>query len=278
MNIRKLIKTAQKPLIYTPGTALMWVDEYISTQLLETHLSQDIELASRKGTTISITIDWILNKVPGDGLNILDLGCGPGLYTEKLATRGHLVTGMDFSSNSIHYAKEAASRKKLDISYIQQNYLELEEENKYDLILLIFTDFGVLSPDKRKILLSNIYRALKPGGTFLFDVLNENYEVKESGSKNWELSEKGFWRDKPYMAVTESFYYEKQKVTLNQHIIIDEDDRLEIYRFWVHTFSHTNLSTIISSAGFSTAECYDNVIPDSDMWNSRSVTFCIATK
>ncbi len=101
MNIKKLINTVQKPKIYTPGTALMWVDEYISTQLLATHLSQEVELASRKETTISSTIEWILNKVVGDRLNILDLGCGPGLYTEKLAERGHLVTGMDFSSNSI---------------------------------------------------------------------------------------------------------------------------------------------------------------------------------
>ncbi len=278
MNIKKLINTVQKPKIYTPGTALMWVDEYISTQLLATHLSQEVELASRKETTISSTIEWILNKVVGDRLNILDLGCGPGLYTEKLAERGHLVTGMDFSSNSIQYAKESGTRNKLDISYIQQDYLKLEEENRYDLILLIFTDFGVLTPDQRDTLLGNIYRALKPGGTFVFDVLNENSEVQESASKNWELAEKGFWRNHPYLALTESFYYEKQKVTLSQHIIIDEDGETEVYRFWIHTFSHSDLGEIMSSAGFNTVECYDNIIPDSEMCSSKSVTFCVATK
>ncbi len=276
MNIKKAINTAQKPEIYTPGTALMWVDEYISTQLLEVHLSQDVELASRKETTIISTIDWILNKVPGEIMNILDLGCGPGLYTEKLAEYGHLVTGMDFSSNSITYAKEAANKKKLDINYIQQDYLELKEENRYDLILLIFTDFGVLTPDQRNILLKNIDRALKPGGTFIFDVLNENSAALTTAPKDWELAEKGFWRDHPYLALAESFHYEKQKVTLNQHIVIDEDGRTEVYRFWIHTFSHIDLNAIISSAGFSTVECFDNVIPDSDMWRSKSVTFCIA--
>ena len=256
----------------------MWVDEYISTQLLEVHLNQDVELASRKKATIANTVDWILNKVPGDRMNILDLGCGPGLYTENLAEYGHLVTGMDFSSNSITYAKESASRKNRDIEYIQQDYLELEEENRYDLILLIFTDFGVLTPVQREILLRNIYRALKPGGTFVFDVLNENPAVMTSASKNWELAEKGFWRNHPYLALTESFYYEQQNVTLNQHIIIDEDGGTEVYRFWIHTFSHNDLSTIISAAGFSTVECFDSVIPDSDMCLSKSVTFCIATK
>ena len=278
MKIAELVSTAQKPEIYTPGTALMWVDEYISTQLLEIHLSQDIELASRKASTISSTVEWILNKVTGEKLNILDLGCGPGLYSEKLAETGHIVTGMDFSSNSIQYAKESANRKKLDITYIQQDYLELTEENKYDLILLIFTDFGVLPPDQRELLLRNINRALKPGGTFIFDVLNDNYEANIGGSKNWELSEKGFWREIPYMALSESFYYDKQKVILNQHIVIDQERGTEVYRFWMHTFSSADLNAIILPVGFKTAEYVDGIIPDSEVCSSSSVTFCVAVK
>ncbi|BHH85685.1 class I SAM-dependent methyltransferase [Desulforhopalus sp. 52FAK] len=278
MNIKKIIETAQKPHVYTPGTALMWIDEYISTQLLEVHLSQNIELASRNETTIFSTVEWILGNVPGDRMNILDLGCGPGLYTEKLAEYGHLVTGMDFSSNSINYAKESAVSKNLDINYVQQDYLELEEENKYDLILLIFTDFGVLTPNQREILLRKVYRALKPGGTFVFDVLNDKSDVMATTSKDWELVEKGFWRNRPYLALTESFYYEKQNVTLNQHIITDEDGETEVYRFWIHTFSHIDIHEIVTSAGFGTVECFDSVIPDSEMCCSKSVTFCIATK
>ena len=278
MNIEKLVHTAQKPKIYTPGTASMWVDEYISTQLLQIHLSQETELASRNKSTISSTIQWISQQVPGKGLKILDLGCGPGLYAEELARCGHEVTGVDFSSNSINYARESAGRSKLDISYKQQNYLDLRDENKYDLVLLIFTDFGVLTPEQRQLLLSNIHRALKPGGTFIFDVLSDNYQGNAVGAKEWEVSEKGFWRDTPYLALTESFFYEEQKVTLNQHIVVDRDGGTEVYRFWVHTFSHLDLEVIISSAGFNNVRCYDGVIPDSEMCSSDSVTFCMAAR
>ena len=66
MKIKELIKTTQKPEIYTPGTASMWEDEHISTHLLEVHLNQNTDLASRKESTISSTIDWMLDKVPGD--------------------------------------------------------------------------------------------------------------------------------------------------------------------------------------------------------------------
>ena len=278
MNINTLLKAAQKPKIYTPGTALMWVDEYISKQLLQVHLSQDIELASRKESTITSTIDWILSTVPNDTLSILDIGCGPGLYTEKLAERGHVVTGMDFSVNSIEHAKESARSKNLDTTYIKQDYLLLDEENSYDLIMMIFTDFGVLSPEQREQLLNNVYRALKPGGVFLFDVLNENSQVKAPKPKEWELSEGGFWRKEPYLAMTESFYYEDEAVSLSQHIVMDDVGGLEVYRFWIHTFTNDDLIAIASSAGFNKSNCYERILPDSVMYRSEDVTFCVATK
>jgi SAM-dependent methyltransferase len=108
MEFDTIIAATKRPAVYSKGTAQMWVDEYISVRLLEVHLNPDIELASRKETTINKTVAWILDKVPGEKLEILDLGCGPGLYAEKLASRGHRVTGMDFSANSIRYASAMA--------------------------------------------------------------------------------------------------------------------------------------------------------------------------
>ena len=143
---------------------------------------------------------------------------------------------------------------------------------------MIFTDFGVLSPDQRQTLLANIDRALKPGGKFLFDVINEDYPVQESGSKEWEVSEKGFWRNRPYLALTESFYYEEQKVGLSQHTIIDESGDIDVYRFWIHTFSHADLEEVLVAQDFHSTECHENVIPDCAMYRSQSVTFCITTK
>ena len=278
MELHKIVELTQKPEVYSQGTALMWTDKYISERLLEVHLNPDIELASRRASTIDGTVNWILDKVSGEGLEILDLGCGPGLYAEKLAEKGHRITGVDISANSIHHAQESATRKKLDINYRQQNYLELEDENCYDLVMMIFTDFGVLMPQDRKKLLVNVRRALKPGGIFMFDVLNEKFSVQEAGSRSWELAEKGFWREGPYLALTESFYYEEDKVTLTQHVVMDESEAAEVYRFWIHTFSHAELEDLLSERGFQTLECHDRVIPGCEMYRSEDVTFCIASK
>lgn len=278
MNIEKIIKASEKPEIYTKGTAVMWTDDYISTQLLETHLSQATDLASRKESTIDSTLDWILDKVPGKSLEILDIGCGPGLYTEKLAERGHRVTGLDFSENSIRYAKASANKKKLNITYLNQNYLDLNAEDKYDLITLIFTDFCVLLPKQRDTLLKKVYRALKPGGKFIFDVLNKNYQCDKSGEKSWEAVSGGFWKQNPYITLTESFYYETEEVGLTQHIVMNEAEEISIYRFWVHTLTPKELETLLSENQFTSAVFFDSVLPDSILYRSEEVTFCIASK
>lgn len=105
----------------------MWTDPYISRQLLDIHLNPDLDLASRKMNTIETTIEWILYRSGKDHLNILDLGCGPGLYSQRLSQKGHHVTGIDFSATSIMHAASAAKENRLDIEYRQQDYLELAD-------------------------------------------------------------------------------------------------------------------------------------------------------
>lgn len=276
MELQRIIQLTKKPEVYSKGSAEMWVDGYISEQLLAIHLNPDIELASRKSSTIATTVDWILDTMPGEGVEILDLGCGPGLYAELLAEKGHQVTGIDYSANSIGYARKSAAEQGMDITYRQLDYLELDEENRYDLVMMIFTDFGVLMPDERERVLDNVRRALKPGGSFLFDVLNEEYPVIGTGSRAWEASAKGFWRGGPFLVLTESFFYEEQKVTLTQHVVIDEREKVEVYRFWMHTFSDAELKELLFVRGFQTAELYRGIIPGCDMYRSEDVTFCIA--
>lgn len=92
MNFSDLIEFTKKPQIYAKGNAVMWTDEHISRQLLDIHLNPNVDLASRRRSSIESTVDWILNIVSVEKMSILDLGCGPGLYTEIMAERGHKIT------------------------------------------------------------------------------------------------------------------------------------------------------------------------------------------
>ncbi|SFM31026.1 class I SAM-dependent methyltransferase [Methanolobus profundi] len=278
MNLTDIIEFTQKPQLYAEGNAIMWTDAHISKQLLNIHLDPDVDLASRKRSSIDITVDWILDPVNKEKMTILDLGCGPGLYCEMMAERGHQVTGVDFSKNSIEYARKEATKKGLDIEYVNQNYLELNEEERYDLVMMVFADLGVLRPHEREILIRNVHRALKPGGVFIFDVLsNRNLEAKVS-ARTWEMEESGFWKDRPYLILSDSFLYPDEKVILYQHIATDESDKFDVYRFWTHFFESDDLKRILEPEGFEDIECSDDVLPDIDMWNGENVLFCKARK
>jgi len=275
MDIKEIIKQTQKPALYEKGSAVMWTDPHISEQLLQIHLHPDLDLASRKYSTIKSTADWVLAQTNKEQMNILDLGCGPGLYSEIFATKGHKVTGVDFSENSINYAKKEAIEKGLDINYLNQNYLELDvPEQSFDLVTLIYTDLGVLNPNERNTLLGNIKKALKPGGIFIFDVLNDKDLNKKVSPKNWEAAESGFWRPNPYLALSESFLYENEKVVLSQHVVT-EDERKEVYRFWTHFFSHNDISEMVSPFRFTDLSFHEDVLPVGDIWNGDNVTFCV---
>jgi len=277
MKIPEIINNSSKPRLYEKGNSVMWTDSHISKQLLDVHLNSEIDLASRKTETINGTVEWILESTDLKNLNILDLGCGPGLYSEILAKEGHKVTGVDFSSHSIKYAKNEADKKNLDITYINENYLELDlEENSFDLVILIYTDFGVLLPSERDQLLEVIKKVLKPKGIFIFDVLNDKSIESKTSPKSWEVSKQGFWKDKPYLALSDSYLYKEEKVILYQHILLDEQENMNVYRFWTHFFSHSDLSKILKDHGYDKVSFYENVLHQGDLWSGENVTFCKA--
>lgn len=275
--IEQLIHYKNKPALYEPGTAFMWTDAHISKQLLQVHLNSDVDLASRRTSTIERTVDWMLHQTSGAQMDILDLGCGPGLYAERLAQKGHRVTGMDISAESIQYAQKNAASSALEISYRNGDYLSLDDENKFDLAILIYTDLGVLLPDDRQKVIENVHRALKPGGLFIFDVLNVHRFNEKQTPKNWEISESGFWRNHPYLALSESWSYPDDNVILYQHIVSDKKG-VDVYRFWTHLFSDVAIKALVTSSGFSTCECHTDVLPAQDAWSGDNVTFCVAQK
>ena len=152
MILDRIIEHSKKPPVFSKSTLNFWKDEHISKFLLEAHLNPNWDAASRKPEIIDKTINWVANNyLKNKNSKILDLGCGPGLYTEKFLNKcsDFKITGIDFSKHSIKYAKDSAIKKKLNINYIYMNYLEMDYENEFDLIFMIYCDFGALNNDDR---------------------------------------------------------------------------------------------------------------------------------
>jgi SAM-dependent methyltransferase len=279
MNIELIKKLSSKPGLYEKGSSVMWTDPHISKKLLELHINPDHDIASRDKTKIENISNWILSQTDKSKMKILDLGCGPGLYAELLTQKGNSVTGIDFSETSIQYATKQAKEKQLGIEYLNQNYLDIDFVDRFDLVILIYLDFCVLLPEERDKVLRNIHRALKKGGLFICDVVNEMNIDKKIIAQSWEVQETGFWKDAPYIALTNGYHYPEARVLANHHIVVGENDTIDTYIFWTHYYETKDLFKVFEMNGFGEIKCFNNVLPNNnDYWNGENVSFYIAQK
>jgi 2-polyprenyl-3-methyl-5-hydroxy-6-metoxy-1,4-benzoquinol methylase len=249
--ISQLIQLQQKPEPFTPGEDSFWDDPHISSQMLDFHLNPGVEAASRRPETIDRSVKWMMETLdlkPGDA--VLDLGCGPGLYTSRFARAGLQVTGVDYSQRSIDYAIRYASENKLNIRYRYQNYLELDDESQYKAVFLIYGDFCPLNPEQRSTLLCRIHRALKPGGSFVLDVTTRECRKKHGVKNGWYATEGGFWKPGPHLVLENGFDYPEQSLWLDQYIVVETDGKVTIYRNWFQDYTPEAIADELSRAGF----------------------------
>lgn len=268
---KELEKFLEKPKpfsVYT--TDQLWQDPYISKQMLNYHLSEDIDLASRNKKFIEDSVDFICDyfKLSKES-SVCDFGCGPGLYSNRLAKRVDFVAGIDFSKTSIDYAKKIAEEQNLNTHYVQTDYLDFKSyEKPFDLAIMIFVDFCVLSPEKRKTLLKNIHNILKSGAFLFFDALTLNYYEQMQESYSLECSEKnGFWSDSKYYALNPTFKYEEQKLLLHKNVIVLKDEVKEFFN-WLQCYHLDEIKALLEEAGFKLIDRFSDVCGKS--WDNKS--------
>jgi 2-polyprenyl-3-methyl-5-hydroxy-6-metoxy-1,4-benzoquinol methylase len=269
----KLEKINERPEPFQFYTASdLWTDEHTSKQMLSFHLNEAIDVSSRNADFINRSVEWIAFEFNiGRNTKIADFGCGPGLYATRLAKRGANVTGIDFSKRSIEYAKEVASREQLNISYVNQNYLEFETEDRFDLVLMIMCDFCALSPKQRKGILSTFRKILKPSGSVLLDVYSLSAFEQREEAATYEVSQlNGFWSSNKYYGFLNTFKYDEEKVVLDKYTIIESARTRQVYN-WLQYFVPEDLEHEFVEAGFFVKGIYSDVA--GNPYNRKSSEF-----
>lgn len=238
----------------------LWTDTYTADQMLRYHLDKDLPMASRKHEFIDRSTDWIAEHFRlCKGKKIADFGCGPGLYTARLARTGAKVTGIDFSANSLGYAREKARQEGLEIDYLQTNYLNFSSRERYDLIVMIMCDYCVLSPNQRAQLLEVFRTHLAPGGRVLLDVNTlASFNARQEATSYERRQLNGFWSANDYFGFVNTFKYHEEKVVLDKYTII-EDHRIRTVYNWFQHFDLVMLQSECEQNGFVLEESFGDV-------------------
>jgi len=255
----------------------LWTDEHTSKQMLSFHLNEEIDVASRNAAFIERSVEWIASHFNvGAGTKLADFGCGPGLYTMRLAKQQADVTGIDFSKRSIQHAQEVATREGLSIHYVSQNYLEFEIDDRFHLVLMIMCDFCALSPTQRKKMLSKFHTILQSGGSVLLDVYSLTaFEQREETAMYEANLLNGFWSPNKYYGFLNTFKYEKEKVVLDKYTLIEADRTRTVYN-WLQYFSPEALEGEFVECGFAVENFYSDVA--GSPYNPETTKFAVVAK
>lgn len=262
----------KKPLLFHKTDNSIWTDPYIRKQMLKAHLDPEFDGASRKHRSILKITDFIHTYSKPNG-RLLDLGCGPGLYTSRLCNKGHCVTGIDFNKESIEYAVKQC----VDVRYIEGDYIKDYPHGKFDTVIMIYCDLGTHSDNDRDILLHNVYDSLEEGGIFIFDVFTEKLVDDKHEGKDWDYEpDGGFWDENEYLLLSETFHYPENKVFAYQYNLLTENKHKH-FIVWDRYYSKSEITGVLKNIGFTEVTIYPNIL-NTNNFTSNSEMFIVAKK
>lgn len=142
------------------GRSKGWVVTELSTQ----HWSAErYAAAAHFVPALGSAVLELLAPEPGE--HILDLGCGDGVLTERIAAAGAVVIGVDAAPDMV----SAARARGLDARVVAGQNLDFDGE--FDAVFSNAALHWMRPPEK---VLAGVHRALKPGGRFVAEMGGHN--------------------------------------------------------------------------------------------------------
>lgn len=190
-----------------------------------------------------------------DGL-VLELGCGTGNMTERLAKAGYDMIGVDQSEEMLEIAAEKRAESGMDILYLQQDMRKFELYGTVRAVVSICDSINYLMEEEDLLAVFRLVNNyLDPGGIFIFD-LNTMWKYQEA------LGECTIAEDREESSfIWENTYYEKERI--NEYdltlFIREEDGRYQKYKetHYQRAYDLKTVRALIEKAGLEYVACYE---------------------
>lgn len=257
MTLLDLVKAnTPRPKLWDGAYKIPWDEPGFSRRMLQMHLAQDHDWASRPFATIDDHVRFIHERMaerkPG---RILDLGCGPGLYSFRLATLGHECMGIDFSPASIDYANKhnpLPEKCRFELGDLRRS----EFGDRYDIALMIYGEFNAFSETEITDILGRACRALKPGGRMLIEAHTPE-EIERIGrtGNNWYSADAGLFSEQPHVCLIENAWHQSEYTAESTFYVIDTATAgVAMYRNTLLQHTIEDYRELLTVAGFSEGE------------------------
>lgn len=228
--------------------------------MLWEHLSQAHDAASRRFERIDRHVDWIHAEIlEGRAANILDLGCGPGLYASRLASLGHVVHGIDFSPASIEFARAHATDSGSGPTYALADIRTADFGLARNLVHFLYGELNVFRASEARALLVKARKALAAGGQILLEV-STAAGVRAIGERppRWWTAESGLFSDLPHLGLSESVWIPDRQVSVEPWLILDAlSGSIQRFGSTTQAYSKSSYRALLRDCGLKVIAVHD---------------------
>ena len=250
MNLQELALWNEQSSEVSKGAKIPWNEPNFSRRMLENHLVQEHDWASRRKTIIAKQTAYIAKQLQSAS-KVLDLGCGPGFYTQKLAPLGHYCTGVDFSPASIGYARKQATDAGLPIEYALCDIRTYTTAQKFDAIIMTFGEFNVFTRQDATTILKNCAAMLRDDGLFVLEAHTFD-AVRAVGvaPATWQRHASGLFSEKPHLCLQENRWNADDSSALSHYFIVDtKTAKVTQYASFMQAYTLENYQEMLHAAG-----------------------------
>ena len=190
---------------------------------------------------------WRLLEVE-PGMEILDLACGHGRIANALAARGCRVTGLDATPLFLDRARHGAAARGVTVTYGEGDMRDLPWTGRFDRVINWFSSFGYFDDAGNGRVLTEVTRALKPGGRFALEMNNRDWVIRQFQPASVDE------RDGNLLIDRRRFEPLTGRMVIEPTVV--RDGRVRHIPYFVRTFTFTELRGWLLAAGFTNVQGY----------------------
>lgn len=205
-----------------------------------------------------IETDFIINKLRlKPGANILDLGCGDGRNSFKLAEKNYKITGVDLNLYAINQGLEKINDNKQDnITLIHNNILNIEFNENFDAVIVVFNHFSNFKIGDAQKLLNKIEKSLVKDGKFLIEISSESFLENLDNTQEWHFLDNWLSGEYEQMVLIENKYNEKEKAHIRKDHCIGYDLSYKGYIQKSYSYTPEKIHEMLKKANLKLVQIY----------------------
>jgi ubiquinone/menaquinone biosynthesis C-methylase UbiE len=209
---------------------------------------------------------------------LLDVACGEGSFAVEMSLKGWEVTGVDQSEEMLRLAQHRAQKANTKVNFQKQDMRFLDYSNDFDLATCWFDSLNYnITRDNLQSSFNSVFRTLKPGGWFLFD-MNTCYGL----SVTWQKNRCYVAQETPELVELHrtSYDYEKHIACLKLTWFVKMGDLWEKFeeKHYERAFTLAEIEDCLQYSGFKIKDRLGSLMPPTGLETNSSRVWFICQK